>query len=141
MALSSPETLLNRPVDLLLRFSCPMCCTVLEIPCSRAGLEGPCPACGATIIAPSVVSVQPPQMVEVSPASQPNMESMGNEVDEAHAAALRRLVRDAMVEAQPLRVPLQVRLKQGASWGELSVVEEFVSQASQALFAFDGSQI
>ncbi|MCH1506153.1 MAG: hypothetical protein L7V86_21420 [Verrucomicrobiales bacterium] len=64
-----------------------MCCTVLEIPCSRAGLEGPCPACGATIIAPSVVSVQPPQMVEVSPASQPNMESMGNEVDEAHAGS------------------------------------------------------
>ena len=63
------------------------------------------------------------------------------EVDEAHAAALRRLVRDAMVEAQPLRVPLQVGLKQGASWGELSVVEEFVSQASQAQFAFDGSQI
>lgn len=87
MALSSPETLPNRPVDLLLRFSCPMCSTVLEIPCSRAGLEGPCPACGATIIAPSVVSVQPPQMVEVSPASQPNMESMGNEVDEAHAGS------------------------------------------------------
>lgn len=61
MTLPPPETLPQRPVDMLLRFSCPMCATVLEIPRARTGLEGPCPVCSATIVAPSVVVAPPLQ--------------------------------------------------------------------------------
>ena len=53
------------------------------------------------------------------------------EVAHDRAGALRELVERAMIEATPLRVPLQVRLKQGASWGELQVVHDVFSQASQ----------
>lgn len=45
------------------------------------------------------------------------------EVEEARAAELRDVVRQAMVGAWPgLRVPLEVSIKQGPSWGELEEV-------------------
>ena len=55
------------------------------------------------------------------------------EVPKESAAALRALVEKAMKEATPLLVPLQVRLKQGVSWGELQLVDDIFSQASQAV--------
>ena len=74
MILTPPESFPNRPVNMLLRFSCPMCSTVLEISRSQTGSEGPCPVCGATVVAPSVVFAQPtpqrPSMPEF-PAAVP----------------------------------------------------------------------
>ena len=52
------------------------------------------------------------------------------EVEEAKAAQLQARVRNAMQDAswlhdaETLRVPLRVQLKQGKSWGELKVLEE-----------------
>ena len=66
MNLPGPDTTLpSKPTDMLLKFGCPLCATVLEIPRSRTGQEGPCPVCGATIIAPEVVL--PPPGQESSP--------------------------------------------------------------------------
>ena len=46
------------------------------------------------------------------------------EVAETHAPELRRAVREAMVGALELKVPLQVKLMQGPSWGTLEVMDE-----------------
>ena len=52
------------------------------------------------------------------------------EVEASRAPALQAVVRNAMQEVKTggdgkaLRVPLRVQLKQGASWGDLDVVED-----------------
>ena len=52
---------------------------------------------------------------------------------EEAAPALRDLVREAMTEhVGALRVPLQVRIKQGPTWGSLDAVATLVSPPSQA---------
>ena len=57
------------------------------------------------------------------------------EVEKDKAPALRALVREAMQEAHPLRVPLLVQVKQGDSWGTLETVEEVEMAASQVAAA------
>ena len=55
------------------------------------------------------------------------------EVAEEAAPALRDLVREAMTaRVAALRVPLQVRIKQGPTWGSLDAVATLVSPPSQA---------
>ena len=61
---------------MLLRFSCPMCATILEIPRAKTGLEGPCPVCGATIVAPSVVLAPPSRLEALSNRSAPAGEEL-----------------------------------------------------------------
>jgi hypothetical protein len=69
MNLPGPETNLpNKTKDMQLKFNCPACASVLEIPRARTGVEGPCPVCGATIIAPSVV--MPPPRKQETPAPE-----------------------------------------------------------------------
>ena len=68
-----PEALPARPVGMQLRFSCPMCATVLEIPRARTGQEGPCPVCGSTIIAPSVVLTPSVAQRSVAPLPAPKV--------------------------------------------------------------------
>ena len=55
MALPNPPKLLPVTAVDLIRFCCPLCSTILEIPRSSEGSTGPCPVCAATIIAPTVV--------------------------------------------------------------------------------------
>ena len=79
MTTTPAQTLPSRPVDMQLRFSCPMCATILEIPRSRTGLEGPCPVCGATIVAPSVVVTPPVKqavLTSSAPAPAPSAEAV-----------------------------------------------------------------
>ncbi len=72
-----------RPLGMSLRFTCPMCTAALEIPRSRTGEQGPCPVCGATIIAPSVVmsaaeaaaQAAPPPAPAVVPTPETKVES------------------------------------------------------------------
>ena len=54
----------------------------------------------------------------------PRQDELLFEVAEAHAAELRAKVREAMVGAVELKVPLQVKLKQGPSWGALEEMDE-----------------
>ena len=97
MTLTPQETLPTRPVDMLLRFTCPMCSTVLEIPRARTGQEGPCPVCGATIVAPSIViaasSQQQPAVLGVPAAVEPRPQDniskeLGEVPVESHATRL-----------------------------------------------------
>lgn len=79
MTVPPSEILPQRPVDMLLRFSCPMCATFLEIPRARTGQEGPCPVCSATIVAPSVV-IEPPLQRETIPAQPAVIEPRPDQV-------------------------------------------------------------
>ncbi len=64
------------PEDVL-HFSCQACRTKLTVPAKLAGVEGPCPKCGATIRAPQLDSPAPapaattPPMETAAPATAP----------------------------------------------------------------------
>jgi hypothetical protein len=76
---------LHRPTDMpdLIQFDCPSCASTLRIPIELAGVDGPCPACQQTIVAPNpytgigaylaVATLDPSPQVLSEPAPEPNI--------------------------------------------------------------------